>query len=555
MVSPDLFRIHCGMAELHPELSPALTPGQYREHEMLRLLADALPAAFRIYHGLHWSAMHDGTQRYGELDAVVVSPAGHVALVEIKSGDVQISSLGIYKRYGGAMKDVGSQAHAQLHGMIGRLRAEGLAEVRVNHFLLLPDLQVTQGTASYPRERIIDAAELDTLAQRLLAATAGPPITQPQQERLQDFLANRFRVASDAACRIGQLRSATRRLSAGLATWVPRIASPNGTYVIEATAGSGKTQLALQLLHDAAAAGQRALYVCFNRPLADHIVGLAPPRAEVATVHELAIRALRSSTGAEPVAWDAETFRAGVAALQAAADGVPAVLDVLVVDESQDFEPEWLNALLPRLRADGRLYVMGDAQQSLYQKETFDLPDATRIACQDNFRSPRRLVETINAFGLTDVAIEPRGVEAGEAPGFHVHAADDPGGLHCVAALVANLLGAGQRVEDIAVLSFRGREHSRLLALDALGGHAVRRFTGRFDAAGNPQWTDGMLLAESIYRFKGQSAPLVIVCEIDFETVDAAARRKLFVAMTRAQTGLHLVMSERAERAMAARLN
>ena len=40
--------------------------------------------------------------------------------------------------------------------------------------------------------------------------------------------------------------------------------------MIEATAGSGKTQLALALMRQAHVAQQRCAYVCFNRALADH---------------------------------------------------------------------------------------------------------------------------------------------------------------------------------------------------------------------------------------------------------------------------------------------
>lgn len=334
---------------------------------------------------------------------------------------------------------------------------------------------------------------------------------------------------------------------------MPRIDSPAGVYVVEATAGSGKTQLALQLLHTAACKHQRARYGCFNRPLAGHIARLAPARAEVGTLHELAIDALRA-TGVEPDFTSEATFRSGIGALLAASDTAPATLDLLIIDESQDFESDWLQALLPRLRSDGRLYVLGDAQQAIYQKEAFELSGATRIVCHDNYRSPRRVVQAINALGLTDVVIESHGPEVGEAPGLHVNAATDPGGLKCVESLVTDLLRGGQRLGDIVILSFRGRERFRLLAMDALGSHPLRRFTGGFDKAGNPSWTPGTLLAESVYRFKGQSAPVVIVCEIDFEVLDRAVRSKLFVAMTRALAELHLVMSESAERVLAERL-
>ena len=54
------------------------------------------------------------------------------------------------------------------------------------------------------------------------------------------------------------------------------------------------------------------------------------------------------------------------------------------------------------------------------------------------------------------------------------------------------------------------------------------------------------MLIESVYRFKGQSAPAVILAEIDFETLDERTLRKLFVGATRAMMKLVLVASERA---------
>ncbi|NBP40993.1 MAG: DUF2075 domain-containing protein, partial [Betaproteobacteria bacterium] len=57
--------------------------------------------------------------------------------------------------------------------------------------------------------------------------------------------------------------------------------------LVQGTAGSGKTQLALHLLRDAAAAGS-ALYVCFNRPLADAMKSISPSEVHVVTFHELA---------------------------------------------------------------------------------------------------------------------------------------------------------------------------------------------------------------------------------------------------------------------------
>lgn len=542
------------MAAIQPDISRKSAPGNYREHEMVQLLSQALPDACTIYHGLQISHLHEGSQRYGELDVVVVFPSGHLAVLEVKAGEVELSERGAFKRYGSMEKNLAHQAHAQTQGLIGRLRESQLGEVRIAHFLLLPDFRVTQASIGYPRERIIDATQLEEIGSLLGEACRYSPLEEAAVTRLHDFMANRFSVVPDAACRQGQRQATTRRLAEGLATWVPRIQAPSGVYIVEATAGSGKTQLALALLHEADRTGTRGRYVCFNRPLADHIALLAPVRSEVGTADEFAIAALRA-TGINPdFRNDPDVFVKGRDALLAASANSLPTLDLLVIDESQDFDGDWLQALLPRLKPDGRLYVLGDPSQAIYGKEPFDLPEATRIACADNFRSPRRVVEMINLLGLTSDPVLARGPDLGVVPALHVYPDSDAAGLATLEAVVSGLLSKGLAPEDIALVSFCGRQRSGLLQRAKLGPWTLRHFTGEFDAAGNPVWTTGELLAESVYRFKGQSAPVVVVCEMDFELLDAQCARMLFVAMTRAQSQLHLVMSAAAERALTARL-
>ena len=109
---------------------------------------------------------------------------------------------------------------------------------------------------------------------------------------------------------------------------------------------------------------------------------------------------------------------------------------------------------------------------------------------------------------------------------------------------------AGYRPEDIAIVSFRGREHSALFQYTQLGRHTLRTFTGEYDLLGDPQYSDGRVLLETVYRFKGQAAPAIIFAELDFETLDDKTLRKLFVGMTRARLKLILVVSERAAKVL-----
>ena len=140
--------------------------------------------------------------------------------------------------------------------------------------------------------------------------------------------------------------------------------------------------------------------------------------------------------------------------------------------------------------------------------------------------------------------------EEGEAPDIRLYPPSDAGGIKALEAVIAGLLARDVDPANIAIVTFVGKERSRVITSDAIGGIALRKFAGRFDLAGNPVWTDGRMLAETLYRFKGQAAPYVVLCEVDFAVLDEQQRRKLFVGMTRAQLHLTLVMSHAAEAAI-----
>ncbi len=367
-------------------------------------------------------------------------------------------------------------------------------------------------------------------------------------ESLRRFLSNVFRVSADLQVLGDQVRHTSRRLADGLATWVPRIASPSGVVRIQATAGSGKTQLALRLLEDAAAAGQRALYVCFNRSLADHIGRIAPARARVSSFHELCVEHWRRTQG-DPDFTAEGIFQTLVERYGADAQEFEALYDLAIIDEGQDFDPAWVASLLPQLKDDGRLYLLEDDAQRLYTRDGFDLAGAVSVTCNDNFRSPRAIVDVINALGLAERSIEARSPYAGELPTFRAY--DDERGLRReTLAAVAALRERGIPLADVVVLSARGHGRSHLLKETKLGEFRLRKFLGRYTADGEALWSDGDLLIESVHRFKGQSALGVVLAEVDFEQLDEAARRRLFVGMTRAQLALEMVVSRAGEAAL-----
>lgn len=127
---------------------------------------------------------------------------------------------------------------------------------------------------------------------------------------------------------------------------------PSQTFVIEATAGSGKTQLALALLKKAASAGQRGGYICFNRPLADHLARLAPTSAEATNFHQLC-RDVYESQGHIADFSQATMLSTIVDHFLKVSNQLTPKWDLLIIDESQDLEHAWASSLLHLLKYDG----------------------------------------------------------------------------------------------------------------------------------------------------------------------------------------------------------
>ena len=119
---------------------------------------------------------------------------------------------------------------------------------------------------------------------------------------------------------------------------------------------------------------------------------------------------------------------------------------------------------------------------------------------------------------------------------------------------VTQCIGLGFKRAHIALITYSGRENSKLTPYDKLGPYSMRAPTGQYDLLGNSIFTDGDLLIDSVHRFKGRAAPCVVFTEIDFETLDDAAVRRLFVGATRATMKLTLVVSEKSARVLIDRL-
>ena len=539
------------MASLFPSIPDArtLVGGSHREADTLERLAISLPPAYSLFHSIDWTVSREHSDLHGEVDIIVMNQAGDLLLMEVKAGGVELRSTGIYKRYGSGERRVDSQVKFQYSALRSRLHQAKLV-VDVKNCLVLPDYSVgEQEVVGMPRDRIIDASQFDRLGTFIQSVLpAGAP--DEQADRVKAFLLNELDVVKDFSVLNAQVRLSNKRISDGLAKWVPRMSVPSRTLLVSATAGSGKTLLATRLLESAAGESKKALYVCFNRSLADSMSKLVPSQCDVATFHELCIRHYARQQGDLDFT-DPKTFKQAERHYIDHLKTSEPRFDIMIIDEAQDFEGEWIEALKGVLNESGMLYLLQDREQCLYGRPAFECTGAVTVVSNENFRSPRSVVQTVNFFALTEDTIQARSVYSGELPELAYYDTE-ASVIDQTAAAIDRYLEKGFKPDEIVVLSMRGVKTSAL-ATKKIGAHDMTYFTGEFDGNQNPVWTDGNIVFDSVYRFKGQSAPAVIVTEIDFRTLGDTERRKLFVAMTRAEISLTMIMTQRAEQLLIGR--
>ena len=543
------------MAIVHPagwrEL--AATGAAQREIETLAQLADGLSDDYTIFHGVHWTRIHQGRHAIvGEIDFAIVGPTGKLLLVEQKSGFLAETPGGLVKRYGQKDKQVAMQLARNVDALTNRLRAVCDGEpIEVDALLFCPDYTVrAPGTAGIDPARIVDATRRQYLVEviRAILPASGPRLIN--RAKVERFLGDVLALVPEVHAIVGEAHALYTRLAGGLADWARRIDFTPFRLRVVGTAGSGKTQLAMAAYRDALAAGRQPMYVCYNRPLADHIALIAPPGGVVVTYHQLADRLLRAR-GEAPDFTRPDAFARLEAALDDLQPADAEQVDELIIDEGQDFQAGWARNLLRFLRPGGRAWWLEDPLQNLYDRPPVALPGWVGLRADTNYRSPRDILATLNRL-LDQPVAAGSPLTGGAVERFPYADVDEL--PHATIKAITRAIGLGFRRSHIAVISYRGREHSAMAPFTRLGPYALRAPTGRYDLLGNPVLTDGDILIDSVHRFKGRAAPCVILTEIDFDTLDDRAVRRLFVGATRATLKLMLVLSARAEATLRQRL-
>jgi hypothetical protein len=295
------------MARLIPsEFDP--TPGadgmRLPEVRTLERLRDGLSDQYAVYHGVHWARVDRSTSVYGEIDFIVANPYGRLLAIEQKDTQIIVGEHDLFARYRGVHaapngppgtphdKSITTQVNRNLNALRAQFSRRHPGRVlEIDHLLYLPSARLEGAVpSSIDPDRVVDAdrdADLIAVIESLLEDAPGAWSDDRLKDLplIDDFLSQRVRAVPHIGLLGRSAREFTTRLSGGLSTWAARLSMSPWRLRVQGTAGSGKTQFALQVLEEAHADRKSALYVCFNRPLAESMKRLAPDPNSIVTFH------------------------------------------------------------------------------------------------------------------------------------------------------------------------------------------------------------------------------------------------------------------------------
>ncbi|MDE0512162.1 MAG: ATP-binding domain-containing protein [Gammaproteobacteria bacterium] len=538
------------MAKIYPSDLPRLDTSEIKSAELdtLRKLQAELPAEYSVFHSVHWSRADEKNTAYGEIDFIIMNNTGKVLVIEQKNGMLEETPNGLVKSYGLTKKVVGDQIQRNIGNIREKFSKQhpGGEKLYIDYLIYCPDYKVINiNAAGIDRERVVDGnskAGLSGYIKRLLDVKSD---ASPESVReLHEFFLSSLRIVPDVASYKSSQERVYRQLLSGLSDVIDNLEFEPFRLRVTGTAGSGKTQVTLAFFDRMLAQGKKPLLLCFNRPLADRLREIAGNGVTVNTYYGFC-REMAELAGV-PVDFsniNKDGFWPDVQERLVAADLTDTPrYSCLIVDEGQDFLAEWHEIIKLFLTEDAVQLWLEDPLQNLRGTDAVPLPGFVTYNETSNFRTPTSIA------GFIKQSLGQEFRQRNMLPGLGVQMFEYSRKNQLEGKLahrVNELVKAGFKLGDIAIISCRGMDSTALRETDRLGHHYVRRFTGKYDEHDNQIYTEGELLFDTIFRYKGQQAPVIILTDLDESLeVSERARKILYCAMTRATVLLELIVEE-----------
>ena len=540
------------------------------ERDTARCLVDQLPNDCIIYHSYPWlkSDRNDRgntTIREGETDFVLIVPSHGMLILEVKGGEIIYDADNrSWQRVLGdgrlkPIQDPFEQARRNTHYLENSIKRRGYQGINSLPFaygyaVVFPDCEYRGPTPAGGEPSIIFSAhDLPYLDRRITSALnqwsrkdRPRPLSSEDINKITkaispgfDLLPVLFRKIEEQEEKLFRLTKDQRNLLTFL--------GQKQRACIEGVAGSGKTMLAQAQAEKFADEGKSTLLVCYNKTLAgwirDSIADEYKHKISVKHFHGLCAEWIRKAgMKFSPPNNDSALFWKDEAAdlLMDAIDMISEKFDAVIVDEGQDFHPNWWIPLelINSAGDEGAMYVFYDPKQNLFVDQKGSLPALGEpFNLPTNCRNTRSIADKFSQILNVDILARDDAPQGADPivntlqMGFDIS--------NSVENFIRDWVKQGKlKPSQVVVLCPNKKERSSIENLNVVSGIEI---TEDIDA-----WRgDKGVLFSTVRSFKGLEADAVIIIDVPSEEDSTIFRQSdYYVACSRAKHLLVVLQKE-----------
>lgn len=520
-------------------------PADPSERKLLRELHKQLPSTWTVLSNVTWAFKEEsGIVSDGQSDFVVLVPGYGMVILEVKgSREIWIEPDGMWYRRGHDGEPVlvspspPEQATKNMYKLVRIVEQKGHWARFPGHYAWMvayPNGIASSVPAMFDSSTMVTTRNLHELETRIRNALVqrgsdgrSAQFSKDVIDRIartltsQPFAMAQADTPADVQQDIEIVDTLTRQQFAAL-----RGIFEFKSVAVTGPAGAGKTLLAIWRLQALVDAGKKALYVCFNKKLAETLRTRNPDVADnIASVDKLFMDLCQESrVVGEPDLFFRETLP-DFAFAHALSCHPDEKYDAIIVDEGQDFNDLRLYALQELLRpSDASWLIFTDRRQDLFKVGGGDAFGADVIfKLYHNCRNTVRVNMATNSFiGRDEVGSMP-GMPEGEVPEIASYSS-----AGTMAQKAWELARAWNTDRGVVILSPNSLKNSCMAAFPK--GHGMT-LTEEIASMGSP----GQVCFSTIRSFKGIEAAAVILVDATVPSNVAGnfQMEDLYVACTR----------------------
>lgn len=543
------------MAIMHPARIPDVYH-TYSEVKFFNACKEQLPDKYHVFFSVRWYYTNNGVREDSECDFLIFNPDYGFLCIEVKGGTgIRVEDGAWYLIDHNGERKLKRSPYDQAEQSMRFFKKYYEDEVEARFpgvygcAVAFPNYSINSPIAvGSPMETTIDLSAMNDLQKRVTAIfrffrnslhRATPFLSPDARKKFINVINKRIALSISAGALIQDKERELFEINRTQDTVIDLLAHYPRAFIIGG-AGTGKTWIGIKKTIRCIKGGGRALYLCYNKALAEHVAAIiGDKRADCHNIDSFAYLLLREKAANAPERNGCREYSNLIGNLHDLQR-----YDLVIVDEAQDFTEDWAFCANLMLKDDGSLYVFYDENQNLFKRNFGDkfLIDEPPFVLRYNIRNTAniyRFAQEQTNLGLDTIANQIEGVE----PDYRKFKRK-PQAVAFVDSIIDKLVNReGVAPQKIIILSNRKKENSVLSDHTHVGGHKLS------DERILPD-TDSIAY-RTIQGFKGLESDIVVYINHTYkdEPKTDRVRATLYTAQTRARFYLYVLDFEESESA------